>query len=63
MALAQAVWNGGVVAVAALDPSVRRAVEQGWLRPPVDTEAFDQARARNVDLTELLRRRTRETRR
>jgi hypothetical protein len=60
VALAQAVWNGGAVAVDALDPSVRRAVEQGWLRPPVDTEAFDQARARNVDLTELLRRRTRE---
>jgi hypothetical protein len=60
VALAQSVWNGGTVTVDALDESVRRAVEQGWLRPPVDTEAFDQARARNVDLTELLRRRTRQ---
>jgi hypothetical protein len=58
--LAHSVWNGGELAMDALDRTVREAIEQGWLRPPVDTTAYDRARARNVDLTELLRRRTRE---
>jgi len=58
--LAESVWNGGAVTTEVLPAVVGRAIAHGWLRPPVDTEAFDHARARNVDLTELLRRRSRE---
>lgn len=60
IALAHAVWNDGDVAVEALQPATTAALRDGWLRPPADTEELDLARARIVDLTELLRRRTRE---
>lgn len=58
--LARQVWNGGAIAADALQPTVARAIAEGWLRPPVDTVQFDEARAQVVDLTELLRRRTRQ---
>lgn len=60
VALVDAVWNDGTIQVGALDDPTAEAIRQGWLRPPADTAALDQARARVVDLTELLRRRTRE---
>jgi hypothetical protein len=60
VALVEAVWNNGTVTVGAIDESTADAIQQGWLRPPADTAELDQARARVVDLTELLRRRTRE---
>jgi hypothetical protein len=59
VSLAAATWNGGAVTVDTVQPDVRRAIADGWFRPPVDTELLDHARARNVDLTELLRRRSR----
>lgn len=62
VALALAVWNRGDISTEALDVTTARALAHGWLRPPVDTEAFDRARARNVDLTELFRRRSRKRR-
>ncbi len=63
-ALARAVWNDGSMSIdlletPALGTALQRALQEGWLRPPADTEALDRARARNVDLTDLLRRRTR----
>jgi hypothetical protein len=60
VALTRAVWNDGDLAVDALEPTTADAIRQGWLRPPTDTEELDRERARVVDLTELLRRRTRE---
>jgi hypothetical protein len=60
VALAEQVWNGGDIDVAALPGAMARAIAEGWLRPPVDTSMYDEARAQVVDLTELLRRRTRK---
>lgn len=58
--MADAVWDGGACSVDALDPLTREAIRDGWLRPPVEGEALARERARNVDLTALLRRRTQE---
>jgi hypothetical protein len=58
--LARRVWNDGSPDLDILDADVRHALGQGWLRPPVDTEALDLARARAEDLTNLLRQRTRQ---
>jgi hypothetical protein len=59
VSLAASVWNAGEVRTDVVPTPIARAIARGWLRPPVDTLAFDRARARNVDLTELLRRRSR----
>jgi hypothetical protein len=59
VSLASATWNGGAVTTEVVPPDVLQAIAYGWFRPPVDTELLDHARARNVDLTELLRRRSR----
>jgi hypothetical protein len=58
--LAARVWNGGDVRLDAVPDDVSRAIARGWLRPPVDTEAFDRTRARVVELTDLLQKRTRK---
>jgi hypothetical protein len=60
VSLAASVWNAGEVRTDVVPASIASAIARGWLRPPVDTLAFDRARARNVDLTELLRRRSRK---
>ena len=57
--LSVAVWNNGDVTVEAVDPIVRAAADRGWLCPPVETEALDTARAKVVELTERLRKRSR----
>jgi hypothetical protein len=59
VSLARAVWNGGAITTDGLPPAMVHALARGWFRSPVETEAFDRERARNVDLTELLRRRSR----
>ena len=64
VALANTVWNDGTLALdalatPALGHALQQGIEEGWLRPPSDTAALDRTRARNIDLTNLLRRRTR----
>lgn len=59
-ALAVAVWNDGQLHEEMLAPAVAEAIATGWMRPPVDTEALDRARAKVVELTERLRRRARQ---
>jgi hypothetical protein len=58
-ALAMLVWNDGEVDLDALGQPVRHAVATGWLRSPTETAALDQARAKVVELTERLRKRSR----
>jgi hypothetical protein len=61
-AMAVRVWSSGRLDVAALDPDTRRAVAEGWLRPPADDAALTEARARVTVLSERLRGRSREAR-
>jgi hypothetical protein len=62
MAMAEAVWAGGRVEVEALPVAVRDAIIQGWIRPPIDTEALTSARAKVVELQETLRKKNRRDR-
>jgi hypothetical protein len=57
--LSLAVWNDGDVMTDAVDPLVGSAIGRGWLRPPIETHALDEARAKVVELTERLRKRAR----
>ncbi len=55
--LADLVWNGGRPDLDALDPTVARALVEGWLRPPVESQALARARAEAVSFKEQLKRR------
>src|SRR5690606_36757119 len=55
VAIALAVWADGRLDPEALPPAVVDGLVQGWLRPPVDTEALALARAKVVELQETLR--------
>jgi hypothetical protein len=57
VALADRVWNGGRPDLSAVDPEVARAVTEGWLRAPADSEALARARAEAVSFKEQLKRR------
>ncbi len=55
--LAERVWNGGRPDLDALDPILTRALVEGWLRPPVESQALARARAEAVSFKEQLKRR------
>ena len=57
-AMAAAVWNGGDVDVAALDPRLADAVASGWIRTPGDSARLSEARASWVLQSETLERRS-----
>lgn len=60
MTVAELVWNDGDLRVDVLPDAVREGFSRGWLRPPADSEALADARAKVVKLQETLRRRARE---
>jgi hypothetical protein len=55
--LADAVWNGGDLRTDVAPTIVVDAIRQGWLRPPIDSEALARARAQVMALRETVRRR------
>jgi hypothetical protein len=61
-AMADAVWARGRVDADTLPTTVRDAIVQGWIRPPIDTEALTLARAKVVELQETLRKKNRRER-
>lgn len=59
-ALADAVWNNGIVNLNYLPPVVADAIERGWLSGAADSDVLAQARADVIAARETLRRRNRE---
>jgi hypothetical protein len=57
--LADVIWNGGDVQLAALPAPARDAFAQGWVRDPGDADLLATSRAEVVALTEEIRRRNR----
>jgi hypothetical protein len=55
--LADQVWNAGRPDLDALGPVLTRALVEGWLRPPVESQALARARAEAVSFKEQLKRR------
>jgi hypothetical protein len=62
VAMAEALWHDGTIDLGSLPPTVLDGIGQGWIRPPVDTEALTLARAKVVELQETLRKKNRRER-
>jgi hypothetical protein len=56
-ALAEAVWDGGRPDPSRIEPTIARALAEGWLRAPGDDDELARARAEAVSFKEQLKRR------